>query len=174
MHNNPWSSARFNMQITCLIIPPAFLSASIYLTLKHVVIALGPQYSILKPQWYTYIFISVDLISLILQGAGGGIAATADRGSSTQDLGGNLMLAGVSWQVVTLSAFGLLVLLYVQRLFQARSKWSFNSEGYRRTLAFKGFCLGVFIAYLTIMIRCIYRYVSISSPPRPKLLLKDN
>lgn len=159
------------MQITYLIIAPAFLSASIYLTLKHVGIAFGPQYSFLKPQWYTYIFIGVDLLSLILQGAGGGIAATANRGSSTQTLGGNLMLACISWQVVTMSAFALLVTLYVQRLFQARGRWSRNSEGYRRTLAFKLFCLGVFIAFLTIMIRCIYRYVSTAYVRYP--LLQD-
>lgn len=32
LHNNPWDGTGFNMQICCLIIAPAFITAGIYLT----------------------------------------------------------------------------------------------------------------------------------------------
>lgn len=94
LYNNPYDGNGFQIQICCLIISPAFVSAGIYLTLKHIVITFGDGWSRLRPAWYTYIFIAGDLFSLVLQGAGGGIAATADNGSTLQDVGTNLMVSG--------------------------------------------------------------------------------
>jgi hypothetical protein len=87
LHNDPFSSDAFTIQICCLIISPALISAGIYLTLKHIVISFGEGWSRLKPVMYTYVFIAGDLFSLVLQGAGGGLASTADPGSSLQDTG---------------------------------------------------------------------------------------
>lgn len=101
MHNNPWDDTGFQIQIVLLIFSPAFLAAGIYLTLKHVVINFGEEWSRLKPAWYTYIFIACDISSLVMQSAGGGIAATAEDGDqSTLDAGTNIMIAGIVWQVV--------------------------------------------------------------------------
>ncbi|KAL2842124.1 RTA1 like protein-domain-containing protein [Aspergillus pseudodeflectus] len=83
---------------------PAFWSAAIYLTLKHEVAVLGRDFSPLHPNWYPYIFITCDLISLALQGAGCGLAASADIDAGTK-AGGDVMLAGIVWQVITLSVF---------------------------------------------------------------------
>jgi RTA1 like protein len=38
MHYNVWNNAGFQTQLSCLIQGPAYLSAAIYLTLKHIVI----------------------------------------------------------------------------------------------------------------------------------------
>lgn len=58
LHNNVWSDKGFQMQIICLIIAPSFLAAGIYLTLKHIVIALGEEMSRLKPKLYTWVSLS--------------------------------------------------------------------------------------------------------------------
>ena len=100
LHSNPYSGDGFDIQIVCLIFAPAFLAAGIYLTLKHIVIQFGEQWSRLRPAWYTYIFIACDITSLLMQSAGGAIAATADAGSSEGQTGTNLMIAGIIWQVV--------------------------------------------------------------------------
>lgn len=83
-----------------VIFAPAFLAAGIYLTLKHIVIQFGAEWSRLKPNWYTYIFIAADISSLVLQSAGGALAATADPGESLLDIGTDIMIAGIIWQVV--------------------------------------------------------------------------
>jgi hypothetical protein len=88
-----------------VIFAPSFLAAGIYLTLKHVVIQFGKEWSRLRPSWYTYIFIACDISSLAMQSAGGALAATADPGESIGDVGTNLMIAGIIWQVV--GKFGL-------------------------------------------------------------------
>jgi hypothetical protein len=49
MYNDVFDENAFTIQICCLIISPAFISAGIYLTLKHIVISFGESWSRLKP-----------------------------------------------------------------------------------------------------------------------------
>jgi hypothetical protein len=40
-------------------------------------LAFGPEQPRIKPKFYTWIFIYCDIFTLVLQGVGGGIAASA-------------------------------------------------------------------------------------------------
>ncbi|KAL6710144.1 hypothetical protein ACN47E_009935 [Coniothyrium glycines] len=158
LYKNPYDELGFQIQICCLIIAPAFVSAGIYLTLKHIVLSFGESWSRLRPaQWYTRIFIAGDIFSLILQGAGGGIAATAEPGSNLQDVGTNLMIAGVVLQVVILAVFGSLLADYTLRTYRRRDHLSSEAMALFHKTSFRAFILAVIIAYLGIFIRCVYR-----------------
>jgi hypothetical protein len=100
LSNNPYDDIGFNIQIVLLIFAPAFLAAGVYLVLKHVVIQFGESWSRLRPRWYTYIFIACDLSSLVMQSVGGALAATAEPGDKLLDIGTDVMVAGIVWQVV--------------------------------------------------------------------------
>ena len=50
---NPWDENGFLMQICCLTIGPAFMSAGTYLCLRRIVYAFGPENSRIAPEWYT-------------------------------------------------------------------------------------------------------------------------
>lgn len=52
---NQWSQNPYLVQICCLTIGPAFLSAGIYLCLRRVVTLLGEDSSRISPAWYTRI-----------------------------------------------------------------------------------------------------------------------
>ena len=90
--------------LICLTIAPAFLTAAIYLCLSRIVAVTGAQHSRLAPRSYTYIFIGCDIFALFLQGAGGGLAATAKTHSGSQT-GAHVMVAGLAWQVVSMTLF---------------------------------------------------------------------
>lgn len=49
-------------------------------------------------------FVSCDVVSLIVQGVGGGIAASSDDDRAAADLGGNIMLGGIVFQLGQLSS----------------------------------------------------------------------
>lgn len=68
------------------------------------VLATSPSLSRFPARYYTYIFITCDLISLVLQAAGGGTAATADGNMSQLDVGDHMMMAGLAFQVFTSSS----------------------------------------------------------------------
>lgn len=162
LHNNPWDGNGFNVQICCLIIAPAFFAGAVYLTLKYFVIVVGREYSRIQPKYYTWVFCLCDLFSLVLQGSGGGIAATADT-QNMQDVGNNLMMAGIVWQVFTLLVFGVIVADYVYRAWCQRNSWSQDTVNLVNSLQFKLFSAAMFLAFLTIFTRCVYRIAEMAN-----------
>ena len=162
LHENPWDELGFQIQICCLIISPAFVAAGVYLTLKHIVIELSPSLSFLKPRLYTWIFILCDILSLVLQGAGGGIAATADRGTNMVDVGNNLMMAGIVWQVVTLIVFWSLCTAYWYRIHTHKSTLSASALALMESRRFVFFYTCMVIAFTGIFARCVYRIAEMS------------
>lgn len=72
------------MQIVCLTIALAFIAAGLYLTLSRIVITFGPENSPIKPPSYPRIFIPCDVVSLLLQAAGGGIASATSNANKAR------------------------------------------------------------------------------------------
>ncbi|KAL2860687.1 RTA1 domain-containing protein [Aspergillus lucknowensis] len=157
LHKNPYDSTGFEIQICTLTMGPAFWSAAIYLTLKHEVDVLGHEFSLLKPKWYPYIFVTCDLISLTLQGAGGGLAATADTPHGSA-VGSDVMLAGIIWQVITLTVFVVISLHFFLKIHHApKHRLSVEAQKVWEGRKFWVFCFGVSLAFITTYARCVYR-----------------
>lgn len=181
MNGNPWSKDAFEVQIVCIILAPTFVAAGIYLTLKHLVLYVGPEYSRIKPWLYTWIFIGCDVGSLLLQAAGGGLAASGDDNGGDEGLlnaGNRIIIAGIAFQVVTMVTCGVVALEYFIRVYRHRRKSRTTTTtssssaaekeedgssasiftgaaGNRRS--FYAFCGAEFCAYITVLVRCIYR-----------------
>lgn len=168
MNDNPWSESGFKLQICCLVLGPSFVAAAIYLTLKHFVLYCGPEHSLIKARLYPWIFIGCDFGSIVLQAVGGGMAAAGGTTNKALiDAGNNLIVAGIAFQVVTMCVCGALITFYVIRYRKARNhphtiseKSSYETD--KETGAFrlgkvKLFGAMIVLAYVTVLIRCIYR-----------------
>ncbi|KAG5291238.1 parasitic phase-specific protein PSP-1 [Histoplasma capsulatum G186AR] len=157
LNRNPWDSNGFQIQICTLIIAPSFFTAAIYLTLKHLCFALGPHLSIIKPSLYTWIFISFDVLSLSLQGAGGALAATGDT-EPDKNRGAQIMLSGIVWQVVTLIIFGGMAGHFFWRLLgDDGRRMSIESQKVWANTKFRRFLISLGISFFVIFVRCTYR-----------------
>lgn len=163
MNANPWNESAFKLQIVCLVLAPTFVAAGVYLTLKHIVLNLGPEHSKLKPRLFTWIFISCDVGSLILQAAGGGVAAAA--GKYNQKLlkaGDDIIIAGIAFQVATMAVCGLLGLHFFWNVFRKGNGLVGEKSVDDPTPAISPQRMRLVIiaevfAYFTVLIRCIYR-----------------
>ena len=173
LHSNPFDKAGFDMQIVCLIIAPAFVAAAIYLTLKHLTLCFGPEYSRIKPRNYTWIFIGCDILSLILQGAGGGLAATSSTKPSIETDGNDLMLAGIVFQVATLLVFAGMVADYFLRVSRSSSALSKEAESIRTKTSFKCFIGGLIFAFLAVFARCVFRIAEMSGGWRNPIMQSE-
>lgn len=125
-----------------LTIGPAFLSAAVYLCLGRIIVVYGEHFSRLKPRTYSVLFISCDVLALVLQAIGGGIASSTDIGSSTQQTGINIMIAGLATQVASMFLFLLLSLEFAWRAFKNRGNWAPALASLRQTVLFKAFLWG--------------------------------
>ncbi|KAJ5983217.1 hypothetical protein N7481_005316 [Penicillium waksmanii] len=170
LHNNAYSSTGFETQICTLTMAPAFWSAAIYLTLKHEVNILGPKFSVLRAKWYPFIFVTCDLISLSLQGAGGGLAATATTTQGSA-VGSDVMLAGIVWQVATLTVFGILSVQFFLRVKKApKYQLSVDAQKLWKSRKFWFFCWGIVVAFTTTYIRCVYRIAEMAGGWRNSIM----
>lgn len=168
-HANRWSENGFLMQICCLTIAPAFLAGGIYLCLRRIVYTFGPSNSRIAPETYTRLFIPCDVISLILQAAGGALASISSHNGNSTKTGDNIMIAGLSFQVLTLLVFiGVSVdfALNVMKRYKAMGEAAFDQaeevKRVRGSMMFKG-CLGALgLATICIFWRSVFRVAELS------------
>ncbi|KAJ4493559.1 RTA1 like protein-domain-containing protein [Lentinula edodes] len=106
-----WSSkspsllSPYEMQLTCTILAPTPLLAGNFIILGSMIQQLGPKYSRIPPWWYTIIFCSFDLTSLLAQAVGGGMVATAVGKGKDPTPGGHVMLGGIVFQMATITVY---------------------------------------------------------------------
>ena len=123
----------------------------------------------LRPASYTLIFIGCDFLSLLLQAAGGGIAASANT-VSLDNVGKNIMVAGVAWQVASLALFVVLCLDFSQRIRKAsETEMNPTFARFRASTKFKLFLCGLAAATLTIFTRSVFRCAELSGGFRGRL-----
>lgn len=139
----------------------SFLAAGLYLTLKDMVRAIGPQFSSIKPIAYPWIFMLCDLFSLLLQAIGGGVASSANDDKTTS-AGGNIMLAGIVFQVATSTALYGLAARFIFNLKRNRDTMTPDAITILHDRNFKIFALGMLTASIFIYVRCVYRIAELA------------
>lgn len=142
-------------QLVSLIISPIFVSAANYVALERVIFSVGPELARIPTKIYIGVFVTGDIISLIVQAVGGGMSATADTDSGVHT-GSNIALAGVIIQTLITGPFLILLSDFLIRHLIAYRAGKFH-ERWTRGTALVG--AASFISSIFILIRCIYRCV---------------
>jgi len=151
----------FLIQICTLTIAPACYAAGIYLCLSRIVTAFGADISRLPPKAYTIMFILFDLVSLILQAAGGALASLANTREEEQR-GTHIMLGGLSWQVFTLTVFMILCADFAYRVMKNKDRFTSEHTALRRSMKFKAFIVALGVSTILIYVRCVYRVAELA------------
>lgn len=91
----PYNGDAFLMQITTLIIAPTFFTAGLYVILGTLINRLGRRSSLLGPKMYAIVFLTADIVALVIQAIGGVLASTeADKINGDTETGTNIMVSG--------------------------------------------------------------------------------
>ncbi|KAJ5267263.1 RTA1-domain-containing protein [Penicillium angulare] len=138
--------------IGCLA--PTFYTAGIYILLGRFIQLLGRESSILSPKQYLWIFCTCDFISLVVQAAGGGMASSESDNGNTAP-GTNTMVAGIIFQLVSISVFVFFAVDFLRRAFRMGMLKSIIKGPLTPLLG--ATCLSVLVIY----IRSIYRTIEL-------------
>ncbi|KAM0227201.1 hypothetical protein ACHAPO_011738 [Fusarium lateritium] len=93
------------LQNLLLLLGPTCYAASIYMILGRYILQLGgQQFSPIRPGWLTKIFLLGDVISILLQGIGGGKLVNADT-PDDRTTGENIIIAGLTVQILFFGLF---------------------------------------------------------------------
>lgn len=145
----------------CLtVLTPAFFAAIQFALLGKVfhLFWSDSRYTLLVQKWIIYFFVSLDIASLAVQGAGSGLAASAQMTDSDPNTGGHIVFGGLLIQLVGYSIFNALALSCAWRyhhtrgqcselLFDARLRWGLVTS---------------FISALLVLARTIFRTVEMA------------
>ncbi|KAK3947587.1 RTA1 like protein-domain-containing protein [Pseudoneurospora amorphoporcata] len=157
----PYNNDAFLMQITTLIIAPTFFAAALYVLLGMLIRLLGRQTSILSAKWYAIVFCTCDVISLVIQAVGGGMAAgESDKQGGDTKPGTHTMVAGIAFQLFTMTVFAALVLDFLRRVYKLAKGRSDGQGGLTRNM--KLTLLALFVSFVMIYIRSVYRTVELA------------
>ncbi|KAI0827250.1 RTA1 like protein-domain-containing protein [Trametes gibbosa] len=112
--NSPFELNPYLIQTITLIVSPTPLIGALFIMFGKISARLGQHHSRLSPELYARVFIASDIGALLVQSVGGGIAASSLKPYILQ-LGGRIILAGVVFQLASLTLFCLLVGEYYVR-----------------------------------------------------------
>jgi hypothetical protein len=111
----PYNKTAFLTQISTLVIAPIFFAAALYLILARLIIRRGPQFSLLKPKAYLWVFCSCDFVSLLIQAAGGGLASGEANSNKSTKPGTHFIVAGILFQLLSMTAFSACFVYFLHR-----------------------------------------------------------
>ena len=138
--------------------------------IQHRINYFSPNLSRFKPKLFYYIFIPCDFFSLVLQAAGGGLS-TSTAGKS--EIGVNLALVGLSFQVFTIVLFCVFFGDYLIRYYRS-GLWhddiSSRGDSATRLKLFFGFMV---LAVLLTLARCSYRLAELHAGYRGGLIREE-
>ncbi|KAJ7064293.1 RTA1-domain-containing protein [Mycena amicta] len=165
---SPHEANPYMMQITTTIISPTPLIAVNFIVLGRIIRRLGPCYSRLTPRAYTRIFLTCDMISLLIQAAGGGIAASTNprkpNAAKTQNLGGNIMLVGIIFQLLSLCVYSFFGLQFIRNYRASRPARPMISSTERGVLTgrIRLMLWALVVSTSVLLVRSVYRTIELA------------
>ncbi|KAJ2983634.1 hypothetical protein NQ176_g547 [Zarea fungicola] len=146
----PYNSQAFPTQEISLVISPVFLAATLYLDLGIFIKLVGDEFSLIKPEWYMRIFLSSDIISLLVQAAGAGIATSEiNSEGGNASTGVHIVVGGLAFQCASMTAF----IVCFAHFIHSRSRCVPRNDAMVATTA---------VAVMAVYVRCIYRTVQLA------------
>ncbi|EMD32393.1 hypothetical protein CERSUDRAFT_88029 [Gelatoporia subvermispora B] len=163
---NPLLLSPFLMQITSTIIAPTPLIAANFIILGQVIRRLGSCYSRLSAKWYTIVFVSCDIIALIVQAVGGANASLAVQNGNSPNKGGHIMLGGIIFQLIAITVYMVLAAEFLVRYIMDkpfkrgddRTVKAYNLDQKKKLMLIE-----LTISSIFIYIRSIYRTIELAN-----------
>ncbi|OBT60557.1 hypothetical protein VE03_09853 [Pseudogymnoascus sp. 23342-1-I1] len=163
LHSNPFYRPYFLLYLVSITLGPVFFAAAIYLCLGRIVVIVGQEISWLKPQTYTFVFVACDILSLLIQAAGGIIASIFPLTNQTMiDLGTHIMVAGLAIQVASLTAFTVIGAEFALRVYKNRHHLNPTHADVYTSRMFKLFLGGLTLATICVFTRSVFRAAELS------------
>lgn len=140
------------IQSIFLLLAPVLFAASLYMTLGRLIRSVeADRYSIIPPRWLTKVFVTGDVLSFFIQGAGAGIMVQG-KGDSMKT-GQNVVVGGLILQVL-MFAFFIVTGLHFNLRFRKRGP----TESWTH-VSWQGTLNMLYITSSFVMVRNIFRVV---------------
>ncbi len=111
-----WTMIPYILQTIMILCAAAMLAASIYMILGRMVRLIeGEHHTIIPVRWTSKIFVTADVISIVMQAAGGAMLAIADTADQFKT-GENIIIAGLFVQLLGFGVFIIVAGIFYHRI----------------------------------------------------------
>ncbi|KAL2838118.1 RTA-like protein [Aspergillus pseudoustus] len=161
-HFNTDSTLLYAIQSLLILLAPTLYAASIYMVLGRIITFLhGEHLSYIPVKWMTKVFVAGDVLSFILQAAGGGIMTNGSK--NTVKIGEWVIVAGLCVQIVFFGAFVITSLIFHVKIIRSPTTASERFMSKRGSLwpprDWRGLLFACYSASVLILVRSVYRLV---------------
>lgn len=153
MSENPWERGAFIIQVTFLVVAPSLMAASLYMTMKAMVLYFGQEYTRIPARWWTKGFVTADLIGFLVQGGGGAVSSMGDTHPSLATTGNYMTIGGIAFQALVMGVAAVLFADFMARMVRRQG----SQVLYDMPRGLKFCLISMAVAFLAIIVRCIYR-----------------
>lgn len=146
------------METLFVLLAPTLYAASIYMVLGRIVVFLHAEHlSMIPVRFLTKIFVMGDVLSFVLQGAGGGFMTSGS--SNLVDFGQWIIVAGLCCQLLSFGAFIVTSMLFHIRIGRSPTQEADGSKVIGFPRDWRGLLFALYVASVLILIRSVYRVI---------------
>ncbi|PYH44723.1 RTA1 domain-containing protein [Aspergillus saccharolyticus JOP 1030-1] len=166
-HNNTSNVTIFTIHTLFILLAPPLYASTLYMALSRMIFYLDKEdLSIVPTRWLTVIFVAGDIVSFLIQGAGGVIMTHTTTDPSARTTGQNVIIAGLVIQLIFFSVFFIVAAAFHYRIHRSPSGKSISSciatDGWFHA-TWETTLLALYVASAMILVRSVDRLVEYAS-----------
>ncbi|KAK0206445.1 RTA1-domain-containing protein [Desarmillaria ectypa] len=164
LHAHPESKGIYIVEYLFVVLSPCAFIAANYVLLGRLSRYLGAtEHMLVKPRRITTVFISSDVITFLIQAAGGAVSISADNMHLAR-IGSRIFLVGLVLQLGSFFILTCIFLTFLWRIYAHKHDiWEVDAVGgkmwYNDWRALAG---ALFVSCIGILIRSVYRTIELS------------
>lgn len=150
-----WTMGPYIVQNIFLLIAPAMMAASIYMILGRIILLTEAEHhAVIRRRWSTKLFVSGDVLSLLMQASGGGIMAMGGEDNNNMEIGEYVIIGGL---FVQLFVFGFFVVS--SAIFHRRMNKAPTAKGQDPLVRWRWYLMTLYVTSALIWVRSVFRAI---------------
>ncbi|KAK9813776.1 hypothetical protein WJX73_008822 [Symbiochloris irregularis] len=130
---DPYRVNFFVIQYFFIVVAPVFFAAAIYLCLQRLIWSAGPKISPLSPRAVFAIFLTLDIITILMQIAGAALIGVAESNGKDPNTANDILIAGLAIQSASFAVFLIILVVCVARLVGQRAGGTVDDHKHRES-----------------------------------------
>ncbi|KAF4575036.1 RTA-like protein [Pleurotus pulmonarius] len=162
LHFQPQGTGLYIAEYLFVVLSPCAFIAATYVLLGRLAAFIDcDEYLIVRPRRITIAFVTSDIVTFLIQAAGGGVSASS-RDLHTNEIGSHIFLAGLAAQLVSFIVFTIIFLLFLYRVYTRRQEiWNIDSNKAWYN-DWRALGCALVISCIGILIRSVFRTIELS------------
>ncbi|KAI0763258.1 RTA1 like protein-domain-containing protein [Irpex lacteus] len=164
-HQNPDTLITYViLNLFTTLAPCGFIAAEYMILGRLARWVKGERHLLIRPSRLTKVFVTSDVVTFLIQAAGGGLSAQADGDPNKAKFGADIFLAGLILQLVSFAFFTSIFLLFAYRM-RTNEPQTWERDhiyGLPWKRDWRTFILAMGLSCIGVLVRSVYRCIELS------------